>query len=418
MTLSNVSILDVFPIDILQLIIRLATLPSLALDTTPESVLLAKQPLQQRNHHFFNDIRASLRTKLAIALVCKPWRVLVEPYLLECIILQEFDRIGELHQLLASPSLLPDGKPKGSLCRRLDFALGRRGHWWSGEGRQSGFKTLWGLLPHCKNLEMLVLDPYITNPNHSFPTMVTLHHHFWDTLIRTCASTLRLLIIHNMQAHVADLQTKLVKLSQLEVLEHTGRWHNVFVEQLDVPVKVMPKLHYLQVFDAGNFYHLRLPIISNAFISTGELDTMFTVLEQSAVSLKRLTYLGPSFQLLDICERFPNLEHLCLRKQTSYSWHTTWTQNGYFATSLRTIAIHHHRVWPFARPLLENIVELKKESVLPNLKLVHYVEAEDTTFLDRVESRTEGGATVLKSSFDAIGVELLVEKRFLGSELP
>jgi hypothetical protein len=434
MTLLEASILEIFPTATQRRIIYWTTLPFLALDTSPDTVVLAKQQLNPRkNHYFYNEARASLDTKRAIALVCKPWRLLVEEYLFECVFLEGFDLIDDLRDLLSSPSLVP-GKARGELCKRLDFALGRGGHWWSGEGRKGEFKNLWGILPQCKNLEMLIIDPYITEyslPPDAYIAPFALPGSFWDTLIRTCAATLKLLVIRNMGVYVHDFESKLVDFPNLEVLENVDGWPPHRRNRQSEVSDVLSKLHYFRAWSVEALWHLQFPALTNAFIATLEHGTLFRIVDERMItgeSLKRLTYVGPSVQLLEVCEALPNLEHLCLQKTLDYHWHVAWTNaTGYVARSLITITIYHQRGWPYSGPLLDDIVNLKSMGALPNLNMVHYIEnSEDTRhftyfedegdpiLLDRYKAR--GGVAAIQSSFQKVQVELRVERRFLGSE--
>ena len=409
---------DTLPVEISQIILRHACGTTRPLDTSAETIRISKLNNSPRNQHFSKDIRNSWHTKCALSLTSKQMHALVEGFLLEAIIVTEWDKLPAIVELLSSPSATNPAQIKGERCRRLDFSLGRRGHHWCGEGHLRGLRTLWGILPLCRNLEMLFVDPWMTDykatPNLVLPDV------FWETLAGTCEHSLRLLSVSKVETDPRHAHKAISSLPELQCLEIKGGWSDEVIDDFEITQRTqLCKLHYLEIFGVDTLLGVTYPALENAFILTADsihAPHNFTSMTPNPELLTHLSYYGPPMDLFDMCNAYPNLKQLTihyLRRVILQS--IPWIQHDNTASSLQTLVLlcYHHE-WPMAEPLLQHIRQLHLDGAFPGLKTVHYKEHRDSLSMDN--SHEGQGTKALVSTFRSQGVELVMERRILSLE--
>jgi hypothetical protein len=151
----------VLPVEIWCLIFRAATVVPGALDTS-YSWTLAENKQETRA-----AVVESLKTKLALTLVSKWARNLMLGYMYELVLLRRYNHARPLVSLLQQER---GGRRLGSLVQRLDVDLGH----FPDDGLEEwayGGVSLFGLVPCCPNIEVLVCDirSYVPPGVHCFP---------------------------------------------------------------------------------------------------------------------------------------------------------------------------------------------------------------------------------------------------------
>lgn len=404
--------LDILPVEIAQTILRFACGSALPLETSPEAIRMSKREDDSRNQHFVKEIRSSWQVKWALSLVSRRMHVLVEGFLLEAIIVTEWDKLPSFVEFLRFPSAAIPSQTRGDRCRRLDFSLGRRGHYWCGEGHLRGFKDLWGILPLCRNLEMLIIDPWMTEYRPS-PTL-QLPEIFWDKLVATCAHSLRLLSIAKVEIDPRHSHKAAQSLRELQCLEIKGGWYGDLVET-NTPIQLQ-KLHYLEMFGVDTFLGVEYPALNNAFILTADsihAPYNFASMTPNPELLTHLSYYGPPMDIFSVCDTYVNLRQLTIHYLRRVVLQVIpWVQNGRTAPSLETLVLlcYHHE-WPAAQPLLVHIRALHLNGAFPRLRKLHYKEHRDSLNTDTTHGGQ--GTQELISTFKTQGIELIMEKRIL-----
>jgi hypothetical protein len=278
-----------------------------------------------------------------------------------------------------------------------------------------GFKDLWGILPLCRNLEMLIVDPWMTEYRQA-PTL-QLPGIFWDNLIAACAQSLRLLSIAKVETDPRHSHKAMQSMHELQCLEIKGGWYGDWVEtsEINTPVR-LGKLHYLEMFGVDTFLGVEYPAVNNAFILTTDsihAPYNFASMTPNPGLLTHLSYYGPPMDIFGVCDTYVNLRQLTihyLRRVVLQS--IPWVQNGRTAQSLETLTLlcYHHE-WPAAQALLNNIRELYLSGAFPRLTKLHYKEHRDSLNTDTTH---EGqGTKEMVSAFQKQGIELIMEQRIL-----
>ncbi|KZT54889.1 hypothetical protein CALCODRAFT_556714 [Calocera cornea HHB12733] len=148
------SLQDTLPVELVRYIIRLATDVPIAFDTRHESVMDEDRTRTRR------EIVESLRTKRSLSLVSKSLHILVDEYMHEIILLTRFPGCTAL-QLFASflrttrrhHTPRQRIRPRGERVRRLELDFRVNSPW------TTSWDSLWGLLPACPNVELLIFQP-------------------------------------------------------------------------------------------------------------------------------------------------------------------------------------------------------------------------------------------------------------------
>ncbi|KAG6811767.1 hypothetical protein H0H92_005897 [Tricholoma furcatifolium] len=208
------------PDELLILIFRHATNVPEALDTSYEFIA------QENRNEVLRLVDDSMRTKLVLSVVSKHFHALTDDLLYELIIVRSFSQVPHLSRLLRSspPHAL---LPRGHSCRRLDFYFGCPGtprvpHDWD-DAWDVGVHVLWGILPPCTQLEILILRagaPKRRNCRRGFcPALpeCTTRAGLWKTLTATCGRALRRLEVLGVAVHADRLELMLRYMPNVEV---------------------------------------------------------------------------------------------------------------------------------------------------------------------------------------------------------
>ncbi|KAH0591384.1 hypothetical protein H2248_001461 [Termitomyces sp. 'cryptogamus'] len=206
------------PSELYSLIFRFAT-------WVPEAWYTSFEAVNEENRDtVIQLIHNASHTKVAISAVSKYFHTIIEPFLYETVVISRFQVIPSILKLLRS---VPNGytKPRGHMCHRLDVYLGtRRNPVYLGEAWSQGGHTLWGLIPACPRLEILVARVKYSGPDQRrrevpHPTYSAL----WKTISTYCAHTLRRLEIYNLSIRMSQVEMMLRYMTNLEALT-TGKW--------------------------------------------------------------------------------------------------------------------------------------------------------------------------------------------------
>ncbi|KAG6823608.1 hypothetical protein H0H92_009688, partial [Tricholoma furcatifolium] len=142
----------------------------------------------------------------------------MEPHLYEIIMIFRFGRIPAILQCLRSVSPY-SLEPRGHFCRRLDLYLGApSGPGYVDEAWYEGGHTLWGLVPTCQRLEILLARVIYRKPgstSEGYPHLT--HSALWKTISRFCAGTLRRLELYGFTIRMDRVELMLRYMANLEV---------------------------------------------------------------------------------------------------------------------------------------------------------------------------------------------------------
>ncbi|KAG6902615.1 hypothetical protein C0995_014221 [Termitomyces sp. Mi166 len=199
------------PLEILCNILREATFVSEALDTS--SIYFENRAT------IVQLICESMKTKNSLSLVSKTFHYAMENYLYEIVMIFRFDYVPVLLQRLRS---IPAGyqSPRGHLCKRLDLYLGIGTVPYGDEAWYEGGHTLWGLIPACPNLEILmarvVCSAATPHPTATWNCPHLTHKALWMTIAACCAKTIRRLELYGFRIRIDRVEVMLRYLSKLE----------------------------------------------------------------------------------------------------------------------------------------------------------------------------------------------------------
>lgn len=208
------------PPEVLRQIIREATRVPVAFDTDLHSIL------NEYRAAVYADIYEGYALKRALSLVSKQFHSVTDEFLYEVVVIRSY---LYLWPLLRQLRRLEDNTARGWFVRRLDIDLGSENH--SYDGWSWGKHTLWGFLPTCPNLEVLICSLVV--PYHFIPDRTTvpiIESSYFDApvaLLQSIATTpgpsLRRLELLGQMAVAADEAEKLVqRLPKLEVCRFAG----------------------------------------------------------------------------------------------------------------------------------------------------------------------------------------------------
>ncbi|KAG6818281.1 hypothetical protein H0H93_006312 [Arthromyces matolae] len=209
--------LPALPLEIYSLIFNFATYVPEALDTSFEAI-------NSNGHNAswtLSQIRSSNRTKASISNCSKLFHTLMGQSLYSTIVILEVLRIPPLLSILRS-SATPNTAPRGHLCRRLDIHITTSSEFYDilDSELDEGGHTLFGLLPACPYLEVLITKVIYTDDRTITPPLDYVHptHVALCKAISTfCARTLRRLELWGLTVRMDRLVHMLRYLTSLEV---------------------------------------------------------------------------------------------------------------------------------------------------------------------------------------------------------
>jgi hypothetical protein len=210
------------PFEIIRACIRLATSLPQPFETSFEATL------NEEGHDIHPTIYEAMPTKLACSRVCKTFHEITDEFLYEAIILKEHHRARPLARLLARKS--PESRmTRGEYCRRLDVYVGH-GRLWKGEDWAWGSFTLWGLIPPCPNLRILIISPMRIPPINRSQSMskylaIDEDATLWKCIAATCGPRLTRLDVNYVDIRPSDLRMLLRACPKLQIASFNGVPH-------------------------------------------------------------------------------------------------------------------------------------------------------------------------------------------------
>lgn len=202
------------PTEIYSAVIREVTWVPEAFDTSPPVIDESREAVVDLLHE-------SMLAKTTLRLVSKAFYDLTEEFLYETVMIFRFDFMPIILELLQSTA--PGRRrPRGYRCRRLEFYLGTGNVDYLDTAWNEGGHTLWGLIPACPFLEILlcrvVCRDTWTPAMNNYPEYPHLTHNaLWKTMARYCAGTLRRLELYGFHIRMDRVEMMLRYFSKLEV---------------------------------------------------------------------------------------------------------------------------------------------------------------------------------------------------------
>ncbi|TFK61347.1 hypothetical protein BDN72DRAFT_849778 [Pluteus cervinus] len=206
------------PADILQVIIRFATLAKDPIDPHPLHLP------HHRRHKYFEIMhdQDSLRTKCSMLLVCKQWKSWSTAFLYESLVVRAFTDVQLLSQLLRKIDETNTSQTLGRHVKRLHvismYPLDASG---SSMDPDVGWTTFATLIEAIPGLEVYVFrKAFSVSDTESTPPFVI------ETLARTCGQSLQAMIWpHNDNPpEVVDMLGLLLHTPNLRLLKCVPRW--------------------------------------------------------------------------------------------------------------------------------------------------------------------------------------------------
>ncbi|KAG6825380.1 hypothetical protein H0H92_003918, partial [Tricholoma furcatifolium] len=201
---STVDTLMFLPTELYSWIFRLATYVPEAFDTSYIHMR------HEDRDAVVASIQDSMSTKIALCLASRYFHAIAEPYLYEIVMIFRFEYVPKILRCLRSISPY-SAQPRGHFCRRLDFYLGApNGPGYLDEAWYEGGHTLWGLIPTCPYLEILLARVIYQKPGSvrkGFPHLT--HSVLWKTISRIYAGTLRRLELYGFSLRMDRVELML-----------------------------------------------------------------------------------------------------------------------------------------------------------------------------------------------------------------
>jgi hypothetical protein len=448
-----------------------ATIPSLPFETLRRCIRLAtnlpepfetsfEATLSEEGHDIHPTIYEAMPTKLACSRVCKTFHEITDEFLYEAIVLKEHHRVRPLARLLAGKSFPGSRLARGEYCRRLDVCVGH-GRLWKGEDWAWGSFTLWGLIPPCPNLRILVISPLrITPINRSRPTTKYLAIDegatLWKCIAATCGHRLLRLDVNYVDIRPSDLKQLLRACPALQVALFNGvpEDHNSsppdYSERLNTEYRLhtsdlaeynrarmtyanwptkrgdssLPSLHTLDV-TVDNlpklFMGLRFPNLRAAHVKgylrgpialQSSWDLLVnTVLISSQLSITHLSLRALPSQLEPLLTELPNLVQLTLY---AMAFMDDWRWDGKIPNHiLQTIRIFRPDSGDpgLIAHSVQDVLNLKKQGVLAALSRVIVLGDCTNARLNDVHFQ-EWNKEPQRDAFRALGVTLETGPRY------
>ncbi|KAG6910056.1 hypothetical protein DXG01_013502 [Tephrocybe rancida] len=202
------------PIEILRHILDLATYVPNAFNTSFEAIE------GEDRDHVLQLIHQSLITKTILSCVSKELHFIMESLLYEIVVIFRFRFVPILLERLRTMS---GGQTRtwGHTCRRLDIYLGVGSDaGYLDESWNEGGHTLWGLIPTCPRLEVLLVRVVCqdggSRPKSLFPAPHLTHNCLWKTISSFCAGTLRRLELFGFSIRMDRVEMMLRYMTALE----------------------------------------------------------------------------------------------------------------------------------------------------------------------------------------------------------
>lgn len=212
------------PVETIRRILREATQVPVALDTSQVAVAVENAAETRALVH------ESMQDKLAFSLVSHTWHSIADEFLYEIIALNQYAHIRPLAKHLRRAT--GNGGPsRGWWVKRLQLDFGRSvGDAWKQGVSVSwawGSHTLWGLVPACPNLAILLLNSehrppwdvgFTRGPRFRVPRAL------FQTVAKHCAGTLRRIEFHNTDHSLLVAKVFMYHCPELEVCRFPGAY--------------------------------------------------------------------------------------------------------------------------------------------------------------------------------------------------
>ncbi|KZO94522.1 hypothetical protein CALVIDRAFT_538977 [Calocera viscosa TUFC12733] len=390
--ISRASI-NTLPVELVDYIIRLATDVPVAFDTRSESVL-DEDRVETRSL-----IIESIKTKSSLSIVSKLFHVLVDEYLYEILLLTEFPGCKPLYRFAAFLKIEQPGsvRSRGERIRRLELHFHIKSKVWT-----TAWDSLWGLIPACPNLELLVFQPqrlynyrgyHVHDHDHGgvcldsagSPWKFNCSEKFARNISRHSGGQLRRLEIGgSIGFSLSCLQPMLACMRRLEVLyiHDVERYLQVNPNKQwtgTLPVEnQMKHLHTLLLppvpFEAVTHALPRLRHVSvNQSYSHLNVDSFVrNLLHRNASSIISLSYETRIHVSLPVLlKTLPMLEHLRLEIYGVADWYMLLPAQAH--ANLRTITIFFFTPGPISTRVLldmKSLLKFLEEGHLPQLTTI------------------------------------------------
>ncbi|THH13310.1 hypothetical protein EW146_g6886 [Bondarzewia mesenterica] len=420
---------SVFPPEILREIMRSATLVTEAFDTRMTSIL------HEHRGAVYASIYASLATKRTLSLVSRQFHALATEFLYEILVIRSYRHLFPLLKLLRECDADPT---RGWWVRRIDLDLSVDEY--EGQGWAWGRDTLFGLVPSCPNLEVLIasiVTPCGAHGRHFIPLSAdafAVPTNLLKCIIACCASLRRLEILGQMAVNADEAEMVVGCLPRLEAARFSSLCeprtqsavfdadsegapvdpsHSSFKALVKSftspswPTPTMPNTSSpLHTLDCGEFipgitnWTLSLPSLRllNARLSrwTGptQLPTLRLTIRSPTspfITLTHLVHCGPPFNVWSLLDSLPLLQWLSLDFPRGVHRTTTAippgsTPHAHLAhlILLRESALQsdsHSPLHAFPR----SVLQARKDALLPALASIQLAGLMDVINAGRIE---------------------------------
>jgi hypothetical protein len=402
------------PVEIIWFIIRIATCVPAAFDTSFDA------SIGEDVSAVTNAIQESMKTKLALSLVSRSFHDIVIEFLYEIVTLHELRWVKTLVSLLHTNRA--DKQCRGWWCRRLQITVGEEHEEYSGDTWLEGRHTLWGLIPACPRLIVLLCAVrFNAEFMRQTPTGCRIPRTMFQLIASKYSQTLRRMEIYGNTTTRLDMMALVLKtctamevfrieelegqwpvydspneschdeaddegidavdaetLIQCRLARDNARWTTTTVRQ-----KVtLSNLHTLEIypfnlsqetlsFPALRRVGARLDVMTHTEASLAILDKG---LADIYPNLTHVGYWGPTHVLSDVLGRFPNMEDLVFGATPPYNLAMFIS---FHHAKLSSISLTGNHYYSFVPKYLSAIANVASDGLLPSLRKVRVWECDE-----------------------------------------
>lgn len=429
------------PSEIVRQVIREATRLPFAFDTDLDNIL------NESRAAVYGEIYDSYALKSALSLVSKEFHSVTDQFLYEIVVIRSYFHLWPVLQQLQRKE---DDTTRGWYVRRLDIDLGSENH--SHDGWSWGKNTLWGLLPACPNLEVLICSlviPYHFVPDRSsIPIIESSYFDAPTTLLQSIATTpgprlRRLELLGQMAVCADEAETLVQRLPKLEVCRFAGLrepvppfgvmgldW-NGDVEEWDSLADLQPELHRvvsahktfswpagspptgLHTLDCGEYVRgmtdWQIPSLRSLtarlsrWRGTNQLPILRASIhdhtaKHSFASITHLAHSGPAFDVWSVIDCLPNLQWLGLdlpRLGVQQGSGPSQPHNSLSTIVLRASVVPDSEN-STTQAFPKSVLRAKREGLLTEFKTLRLVGLADAVNAEKIEQ--------VRVKFENVGV--------------